>query len=45
MAAKYMSSLLEYLKKIKNLDLIEHTELVSIDNNSKGVTLKLKSNN
>ena len=45
MAARYMNSLIQYLKKVKNLDLYESTELVEIKNTSKGVSLKVKSKN
>ena len=44
MAARYMNSLIEYLRKVKNIDLFQNTQLIDIKNTSKGVTLKVKSN-
>ena len=38
-AQKYMSSLIDYLKNAKNVDLYEETQVLSVKNNSKGVTL------
>ena len=40
-----MTCMIEYLKTCKNMDIYEETELIGLENNSKGVTLKLKTKN
>jgi hypothetical protein len=43
MAERYMRTVMENLKLTKSIDLYENTEVVAISNNSKFVTLKLKT--
>lgn len=45
MAERYMRTLIDNLKFIKNIDLYENTEVLSIVNNSKLVTLNIKTKN
>ena len=45
MAENYMNRMVNYLRSYKNMDIYEETELVNIENTSKGVTLKLKTKN
>lgn len=34
MAEKYMNCMIEYLKAAKNIDIFEHCEVISINNNA-----------
>ena len=43
MASDYMQCLLDYLRGLKNIDIFEETEVVSIQNDKNGVNLSLKS--
>lgn len=45
MAHRYMKGLEEYLRKQKNVDIYEETEVVAINNDSKRVELKVKDKN
>ena len=43
MAERYMRTVIEHLKITKSIDLYENTEVLSIDNKSKHVILKIKT--
>ena len=42
MASNYMQSLLEYLRKQKNIDILEETEVISVQNDKEGVNISIK---
>lgn len=45
MAASYMSSVLQYLRQQKNIDLYEETQVLSIRNDASGVYIDLQRDN
>lgn len=45
LASKYMVCILDHLRQAKNVDIYEETQVLSLKNNAKGVSLQLRRKN